>query len=143
MFSKATEYALRATIYIAKKGSKESKLGIDEIAKEIGSPRPFTAKILQQLSRNNRIVCSVRGPKGGFYLTEKAKTLPVYVILEVMEEEYLFTKCVLGLKKCTEAKPCPLHHQYRPIKADLLTLFQTNTIAHLVEDDHKRKLFYK
>ena len=143
MFSKTTEYALRATIYIAKKGTKENKLGIDEIAKEIGSPRSFTAKILQQLSKGNKIVSSVRGPNGGFYLTEKAKSLPIYNILEVMGEEDLFKKCVLGLKKCTETKPCPLHFQYKGIKSDLIKMFEQNTIQDLIDDREKRKLFYK
>ena len=41
MFSKATEYALRATIYIAQKSSAEKKLSIGEIAKAIDSPVPF------------------------------------------------------------------------------------------------------
>ena len=61
MFSKATEYALRATIFLAQKSSEENKLGIDEIATAIDSPKSFTAKILQQLTKDNRVVSSVRG----------------------------------------------------------------------------------
>ena len=70
MFSKATEYALRATIYIAQKSSEENKIGIDEIAKVIGSPKSFTAKILQQLSKN-QIIDSIKGPNGGFSIEKK------------------------------------------------------------------------
>ncbi|MBK6992081.1 MAG: Rrf2 family transcriptional regulator [Chitinophagaceae bacterium] len=51
MFSKATEYALRATIFIAQKSTEETKLSIDDIAKAIDSPKSFTAKILQQLTK--------------------------------------------------------------------------------------------
>ena len=76
MFSKSTEYALRATIFIAQKGSEENKLSIEEISKAIGSPKPFTAKILQLLTKDNRVISSVRGPNGGFYITEKAKKIP-------------------------------------------------------------------
>ena len=43
MFSKATEYALKATIYIAQKGSAEAKISIDEISRAIDSPQSFTA----------------------------------------------------------------------------------------------------
>ena len=81
MFSKATEYALRATIHIAKNSSEEKKLGIEEIAKSIDSPKSFTAKILQLLAKDNKIISSVRGPNGGFFITEKAKKLPVRAIL--------------------------------------------------------------
>jgi len=73
MFSKATEYALRATIFIAQKSTEETKLSIDDIAKAIDSPKSFTAKILQQLTKNNLVISSVRGPNGGFFITEKAK----------------------------------------------------------------------
>ena len=66
MFSKTAEYALRATIFIAQKGTIEQTLGIDEIAKAIGSPQSFTAKILQMLTKDNKIVSSARGPHGGF-----------------------------------------------------------------------------
>ena len=134
MFSKTTEYALRATIYIAQKGSKENKLRIDEIAKAIGSPQSFTAKILQQLTRNNSIVSSVRGPNGGFYLSERAKRLPVSAILEVMEENDFFKKCVLGLKQCSEIKPCPMHYEYKPIKLQLIDLFEKKTIQNLAQE---------
>ena len=71
MFSKTTEYALRATIYIAQKSSEENKLGIDVIAKAIDSPKSFTAKILQSLTKGNKVISSARGPNGGFYITDK------------------------------------------------------------------------
>lgn len=141
MFSKSTEYALRATIFIAQKASEEKKLGIDEISKAIGSPRSFTAKILQLLTKDNKIVSSVRGPNGGFYITEKAKKLPVRSILEVMGEEEVLKKCVLGLVLCSETKPCPMHSEYKVIKQQLVQLFNKKTIQLLVEEISKGARF--
>lgn len=134
MFSKATEYALRATIYIAQKSSEEKKLGIEEISKAIDSPQSFTAKILQSLTKDNRIISSVRGPNGGFFISEKAKKLPVRSILLAMEEDDVLEKCVLGLKKCSEIQPCPMHAQYKSIKQQLIKLFVTKTIKQLAAD---------
>ncbi|MBS1608605.1 MAG: Rrf2 family transcriptional regulator [Bacteroidetes bacterium] len=134
MFSKATEYALRATIYIAQRSSDENKPGMAEIAKAIDSPQSFTAKILQLLTRNNRIVSSVRGPNGGFFLTDKAKKLPVRSILEAMGEDEVLEKCVLGLKQCSEAKPCPMHTNYKLIKGQLIDLFETKSIQSLADE---------
>ncbi len=134
MFSKTTEYALRATIYIAQKSAPDKKLGIGEIAKAIDSPHSFTAKILQLLTKDNAIVSSVRGPNGGFYITEKAKKLPVRAILEVTGEDEFFKKCVLGLKLCSEVKPCPMHYQYKPIKEQLIRLFETKSIQNLADE---------
>ncbi|MBL7763644.1 MAG: Rrf2 family transcriptional regulator [Chitinophagaceae bacterium] len=134
MFSKATEYALRATIYIAQKSSDKNKPGMAEIAKAIDSPQSFTAKILQLLTKNNKIVSSVRGPNGGFFLTDKAKKLPVRSILEAMGEDEVLEKCVLGLKQCSEAKPCPMHTNYKLIKGQLIDLFETKSIQSLADE---------
>ena len=134
MFSKTTEYALRATIYIAKISTEEKKVGIDEIAKAIGSPKSFTAKILQALTKDNKIVSSVRGPNGGFFLSEKSKKLPVRSILQAMGEDEVLERCVLGLKLCSEIQPCPMHAQYKTIKQQLIKLFVTKTIQQLAAD---------
>ncbi len=134
MFSKTTEYALRATIYIAKISTEEKKVGIDEIAKAIGSPKSFTAKILQALTKDNKIVSSVRGPNGGFFLSEKSKKLPVRSILQAMGEDGVLERCVLGLKLCSEIQPCPMHAQYKTIKQQLIKLFVTKTIQQLAAD---------
>ena len=134
MFSKATEYAIRATLYIAQKSSEENKLGIAEIANAIDSPQSFTAKILQVLTRDNKIISSSRGPNGGFYLSPRAGKFPVMSILEVMGEDEVLKKCVLGLHLCSETKPCPLHARYKSIKAELVDLFNSRTIQDLAND---------
>ncbi len=143
MFSKATEYALRATIYIAQKSSEEVKLGIEEIAKAIDSPKSFTAKILQSLTRENKVISSVPGPNGGFFITEKAKKLPVRSILRAMGEDDIFEKCVLGLNKCSETKPCPMHFQYKVIKHQLINLFESKSIQQLAADIKSGNKFLK
>lgn len=134
MFSKTTEYALRAVIYIAQKSAEEKKLGIPEIARAIDSPKSFTAKILQQLTSGNKIVSSARGPNGGFYITEKSKKLPVRSILSAMGEDEKLEKCVLGLKLCSEITPCPMHAQYKLIKPQLIKLFEAKTIQNLADE---------
>jgi DNA-binding IscR family transcriptional regulator len=96
---------------------------------------------LQLLTKDNCVINSVRGPNGGFYITEKSKQLPLKKILEAINENDLFDKCILGLKKCAETKPCPLHFQYKPIKQELIYLFQSNTIQELSEKADNESLF--
>lgn len=134
MFSKATEYALRATIYLAQNSSEDKKIGIRSIAIAINSPESFTAKILQLLTKNNKIIRSSPGPNGGFYITEKAKKMPARFILRTMGEEEILEKCVLGLKQCSEEKPCPMHSQYKYIKQQLKELFESKTIQELADE---------
>ena len=141
MFSKTAEYALRATIFIAQKGTVEHKLGIDEIAKAIDSPQSFTAKILQMLTKDDKVVSSVSGPHGGFYITKQAKKLPAKAILEAVDEEDILTKCVLGLQQCSEIKPCPMHAEYKMIRQQLTHLFEKKTIQHLAEEVDKDNIY--
>ncbi|MBS1579363.1 MAG: Rrf2 family transcriptional regulator [Bacteroidetes bacterium] len=129
MFSKSTEYALRATIYIARQSSIHKKVSIQEIAEGIGAPKHFTAKILQQLSNKNaQIVSSISGPSGGFYITEEASKKPIYIVVEAMEENTVIESCVLGLPNCNDATPCSMHKSYKGIKKELLGMFKNRTI---------------
>jgi hypothetical protein len=51
-----------------------------------------------------------------------------------MEEDSVLEKCVLGLKKCSEIQPCPMHYQYKPIRLQLIKLFETKTIEDLARE---------
>lgn len=143
MFSKATEYAIRATIYLAQKSSAEKKLGIQEISRAIGSPVSFTAKIMQLLTKENKVVSSVRGPNGGFFISTKAKKLPAKAVLDAMGEAGIFEKCVMGLKRCSESQPCPMHAQYKLIRVQLIDLFTTSSIEQLAATIQDGVVFIK
>ena len=140
MFSKTAEYALRAAIYIAQKSSGEYKIGIREISNAIDSPPSFTAKILQMLT-GDKVLSSMHGPNGGFYITEQSKKLPALSILKAVHEDEVLTKCILGLNKCSEKNPCPMHSEYKNIKHRLTQLFENRTIGDLAEEISKGKLF--
>jgi Rrf2 family protein len=141
MFSKTAEYALRATIFIAQKGSQDNKLSIEEIAKSIDSPQSFTAKILQLLTKENKVVSSVKGPRGGFYITNESKKLPACAILAAVNEDGLFKGCVLGLKECSEVTPCPMHAEYKEIRQKLNELFEDKSIQDLVDQVNKENIY--
>ena len=142
MFSKACEYALRATIYIAQKSSDLQKLGVEEIAKGIDAPKPFTAKILQKLNKGN-VISSVKGPNGGFFISDKFKEQPVWNVLVAMEEDERLTNCVMGLDECSDKKPCPMHAQYKSIKQQLVDLFKDKMIMDIAETIKKNKTYIK
>lgn len=143
MFSKTAEYALRATIFIAQKGSPGKKLSIEEIAKAIDSPKHFTAKILQLLTKDDKVISSTKGPNGGFYITEKSKKLPVRAVLEAVNEDEILKKCVLGLRNCSENNPCPLHSEYKKIRNKLNHLFENKSIGGLASKMNSDKIFIR
>ena len=129
MFSKSTEYALRACIYIMRHSDETNRLGIPEIAEGIGAPEAFTAKILQKLSGDEAILSSVRGPGGGFYFTPKAAKTPLSKILQAMGEEEALDRCILGLEKCSSSKPCPMHEEYKEVRTRIQAIFRKRSLG--------------
>ena len=134
MFSKATEYAMRACIFIAQKTDEYTRVSLTDISIAIDSPEPFTAKILQKLSHNETVISSRRGRDGGFFMTTDQKKLPIRKIIAVMDDDACFEACVLGLTRCVDTKPCPLHDAYAPIKKQLSDMFRTHSIGQLSEE---------
>lgn len=130
MFSKACEYAIRAMIYILTETSDGSKVGIRDIAKNIDAPEPFVAKVLQVLSRR-RIVASVKGPNGGFFAEPANKKTPLIEIVRAIDGDHLFISCGLGIKNCSEKKPCPIHYEYKDVRDRIIRMLKQNTIEDL------------
>lgn len=128
MFSKTCEYAIRGVFFIAHKTADGGRAGIKEIAAGIGSPQPFLARVLQDLSRRG-IIQSAKGPNGGFYLNEDSLKRPLAAIVEAVDGNGVFIGCGLGLKQCSEINPCPLHHQFKDIRNQIQNLLENTSIG--------------
>ncbi|HJW31683.1 MAG TPA: Rrf2 family transcriptional regulator [Saprospiraceae bacterium] len=128
MFSKTCEYGIRAMIFVAQKSKKGKRVGIKEIAAGTGAPSHFIAKIMQELSRK-KLVHSVKGPNGGFYMDEADLKISLADIVTTLDGKGIYNDCVLGLKACNEKTPCPVHHQYKAIKLNLIQMIEDNTIG--------------
>lgn len=131
MFSKACEYGIRATIYIALQSLQDKRVSLKDIARKIDSPEAFTAKILQHLAKNN-IVDSVKGPLGGFEIEKKKmNTVKLSNIVSAIDGEGIYRGCALGLKVCNEKQPCPVHNQFNIIRNDLKEMLESTSIRDL------------
>ena len=133
MISKSCKYAIRAAVFIASKANEDVKLGVKEIAQEIEAPTAFTAKILQILNKN-RIVTSLKGPYGGFFCEKYQLELPVIEIVRAIDGLAIFNECVMGLHKCSDLHPCPMHHKYAITRDNLLATFSGTTLQGLASD---------
>ncbi|GAA4323545.1 Rrf2 family transcriptional regulator [Mucilaginibacter gynuensis] len=128
IFSKTCEYAIRAVFFIAKTSTSGNRAGIKEIAAGIDSPEFFLAKILQDLSRKG-LISSVKGPNGGFYIGSEELSRPISDIVTAVDGDSLFRGCALGLKQCSEVKPCPLHNEFKDIRNRIHSMLKNTTIG--------------
>lgn len=115
MLSVSCKAAVKAVIYLGTRFEGGGKSGIKEIAKFIDENEHTVGKILQKLVKHN-IIISVKGPNGGFYITEKQKNQPIINIIEAIDGKEVFKQCGLGLNKCSESHPCPFHNDFKPVR---------------------------
>ncbi|WP_235906383.1 RrF2 family transcriptional regulator [Ginsengibacter hankyongi] len=142
IFSKTVEYAIRAMIFIAQKSKKGIKVGIKEIAKATDAPEYFIGKILQDLSRKG-LVQSLKGPTGGFYLEEESSNCSLADIVKAIDGNKLFTGCGLGLKSCSEIKPCPIHNEFKKVREDIYNMLEDARIGEFSKKLEKKLTFLR
>ncbi len=127
MFSKSCKYAIRAVLFLAIYTSELHKMGVDDLSLKLDAPKPFLAKILQQLTRNG-LISSQKGRNGGFFLSEQNRKSNLLAVIESIDGPRVFKECVLGLAECSNDHPCPYHHHVRKYRDQFLILVQEETI---------------
>jgi len=131
MFSKACEYGIKASTYVALQSLQNKRVSLKEIAKEIDSPVAFTAKILHQLAKNN-ILNSVKGPTGGFEIEKsKINTIKLSQIVFAIDGDAIYSGCGLGLDNCNANQPCPIHDKFVVIRDELKLMLDETSLYEL------------
>ncbi len=141
MFSKACEYAIKAMVFIQYKSQQNETTNLSEIAEAIASPVAFTAKILQQL-RKNDLLESTMGVKGGFRILEN-KQINLKEIIVAIDGNGIFSNCVLGLKACSSTNPCPVHNKYAKIRQEMEHIMQKTFLVDLANQLSFKKISLK
>jgi len=140
MLSNSSKYALTAVLYLAVNASFEHKIQAKDISEPTAIPKAYLAKILQELSKHH-IVSSVKGPNGGFYLSEENRSVNLIKIVDLIDGKDRLTSCVLSLKDCNANHPCPLHDMVGTTKTRFFIKMNTTTIGDLVSDIKEGKSF--
>ncbi|RKE98171.1 RrF2 family transcriptional regulator [Ichthyenterobacterium magnum] len=134
MFSKACEYGIKASIFIAINSYEGKRVSPKEISEEIDSPRAFTAKILQALVKHN-VINSVKGAHGGFEIDKKdISSIKLSQIVNAIDGDKIYSGCGLGLHRCDENHPCPVHDKFKTIKAELKDMLEHTNLEQLALD---------
>lgn len=143
MFSKACEYGIRSVIYIASKSLEGKRTKIDEIVKYSGAPKAFAAKVLGKLTTFG-IIQSVKGPYGGFEIeNSKLKKIKISDIVEAIDGKDIFNTCVLGLKECNNANPCPIHNKFIRVRNEMKKTISCATMDELARKFRSGKVKLK
>ncbi|WP_420321982.1 RrF2 family transcriptional regulator [Flagellimonas sp.] len=138
MLTTSSKYAIKAVLFLALHSSEDHKLMVKDIFDRINVPKEYLAKILQMLSKQG-IISSSRGPKGGFYLSDANKELPLISIVDVIEGRQRLVSCMLSIKECDSENPCALHDLVGNANSYFLKNLEETTIAKLLTDIQEGK----
>ena len=133
MFSKTCQYALQAVLYIGARSVENRNVGLKEIADSQEIPSHFLSKILQDLVKRD-ILDSIKGPNGGFFFNKSPKQLKLIKIVELIDGTSIWDRCGIGLKSCSDQNPCPVHHQFKELKANIKSMLTEKSVADLASD---------
>lgn len=131
MFSKACQYGIKASVYIASQSSIGVRTSLKDIAFNINSPEAFTAKILHQLAKQN-ILQSLKGPTGGFEIPKgRAETITLSNIVAAIDGDSIYMGCALGFDHCDARQPCPMHDKFVDIRDNLRVMLENTSLFEL------------
>ena len=133
MFSRSCEYALQSILYITLHSQDSKAVGLKQISESQKIPLHFLSKILQQLVKA-KILNSIKGPNGGFSLKISPKRLRLIKVVDTIDGLEIFNRCGIGLKKCSDKSPCPVHFEFKAVKDKIRQVLTEKTLAELSDD---------
>jgi Rrf2 family protein len=140
LITRATEYAIRALLYLSKQPKGQIVLKKDICATQDITPA-FLTKILQPLIKEG-IVGSQRGVGGGFYLIRNPTEITLLDVVMAEEGPLYLNHCIAQKGICEKDVFCPVHGAWKDIREELMRTLSKYSFAQLAatEEENLRQL---
>ena len=130
VFSTTATHALRALAHLAATEGEGATLGRD-LAKEVGVPAHYLAKVLATLARAGLLTAS-RGVRGGYRLARRPEKIALMEIVEPIEGKRVRPGCLLRPDEpCREGGNCSAHGSWTTAKAAYLRFLEGTTLREI------------
>ncbi|MDD3905608.1 MAG: Rrf2 family transcriptional regulator [Candidatus Omnitrophica bacterium] len=130
LFTRNTDYGIRALCFIAKKDG--DIVSVSELVRALKIPKPFLRKILQSLTGKG-FVRSYKGVGGGFALKMSANKLYIMKVAKAFQGPLSLTECLLKKELCPNRRICPLKERIDKIEKYMMSELDSITIAELIK----------
>jgi Rrf2 family protein len=104
--------------------------GAAYIARAVGAPENYLGKLLKVLAKEG-LVESQKGLGGGFRLAREPKQISLFDVVEPIEQVSRWSGCILGRSECSDDTGCPIHEQWKKVRAGYMRMLTTTTLAQL------------
>ncbi|WWO96566.1 MAG: Rrf2 family transcriptional regulator [Candidatus Dasytiphilus stammeri] len=127
-------YAVTAILDLAMH-SKGQPVSLAQIAHRQGISLSYLEQLFTRL-RKNKLVCSVRGPGGGYLLGKKVHEITVSAVMMAVEEVLDATKCH-GKKNCHNGQQCFTHKLWTDLSTIVNLFLNKMTLAELIHSNSR------
>lgn len=134
--TRETDYAMRCVLYLS--GQPDKVIMVDEISREMATPKSFLAKILQKLVKAG-VVKSFRGVKGGFQLNREPQAINLLDVIEAIEGVIALNACALDSSVCGFSGTCGVHIVWVTLRGEVNELMKKYNFADITETTRKLK----
>lgn len=125
--SSSCQYAIRVLTYLVSQKSSDPVLE-RKIAESEDIPPKYLSQILYTL-RNNGLVRTTAGRKGGYQLNRPADAITIKDVVSAVDGLLPLTEiCVLGRDKCSDDNCCVLHDMWTDLRGKLLAAISIMTL---------------
>jgi Rrf2 family protein len=137
MLSKKTKYAIKALTALARAYKQKKTLQINQIAESENISRKFLEAIMVEL-RNQGIVASKMGAKGGYYLLKAPKEITLASIIRSTGGPIALASCVsinfyAPCEECKDEEACRLRSVLLQVRVESVRILSKNTLADLIK----------
>ena len=129
IITRATEYAIRAILYMSRQPVGEIIYKKD-ICKAQEITPAFLTKIFQPLIKEG-IVGSQRGVGGGFYLAKNPAEITLLDIINSQEGPVYLNQCLVAEGACEREFFCPIHGAWADIRKEFMQTLSRYDFASL------------
>ena len=126
--SDAASIAIHSMIVLAINPDKV--ISNKEIASALNVSDDHLSKVLQRLHKAG-FVESIRGPKGGFKLTNSPDRINLHMIYEAIEGEMSIHSCLFSSPVCN-LKDCLFNNVFCKMRKDIKDYFENTKLSELV-----------
>jgi len=128
--TRETDYAIRCVLYLSSRTDR--LVMVDEISREMATPKSFLAKILQKLVKAD-IARSFRGIRGGFQLSREPRDITLLDVIEAVEGTIALNACVLDKTVCGFSSICVVHPIWVTLRGEFNALLKKHNFAEITE----------
>jgi Rrf2 family transcriptional regulator, iron-sulfur cluster assembly transcription factor len=135
--TKETEYALDGLASLASYPAGTVMPAAD-LADAVGTSTGFMSKIMQRLSLA-KIARGHRGNPRGYSLARLAERISVRAVVEALEGDDIFERCIFWSELCSETTPCSLHDVWKRVRPQVRAQLSERSLRDLARKRRKSR----